>query len=194
MLLSMILACQFLAHDIDDEPIRLRIRSCLRRISGGFVAVFVIWLLCLLTADGWTEDPATGVICAEPHKYLHNLQEMPAVATLLLAGIVAVLWSIGMGWQGKRRAIWFGGAGTVLTVLALLLLAGWNNTAYYPSLTEMQSSLTIRNSSSSEFTLRTMAWVSLFVPFVAAYIAYAWRALTRKPVTRETMRQDDHSY
>lgn len=99
-----------------------------------------------------------------------------------------------MGWQGKRRAIWFGGAGTVLTVLALLLLAGWNNTAYYPSLTEMQSSLTIRNSSSSEFTLRTMAWVSLFVPFVAAYIAYAWRALTRKPVTRETMRQDDHSY
>lgn len=194
MLLSMILACQFLAHDIDDEPIRLRIRSCLRRISGGFVAVFVIWLLCLLTANGWTEDPATGVICAEPHKYLHNLQEMPAVATLLLAGIVAVLWSIGMGWQGKRRAIWFGGAGTVLTVLALLLLAGWNNTAYYPSLTEMQSSLTIRNSSSSEFTLRTMAWVSLFVPFVAAYIAYAWRALTRKPVTRETMRQDDHSY
>lgn len=166
----------------------------LRRISGGFVAVFVIWLLCLLTADGWTEDPATGVICAEPHKYLHNLQEMPAVAALLLAGIVAVLWSIGMGWQGKRRAIWFGGAGTVFTVLALLLLAGWNNTAYYPSLTEMQSSLTIRNSSSSEFTLRTMAWVSLFVPFVAAYIAYAWRALTRKPVTRETMRQDDHSY
>ena len=134
------------------------------------------------------------MICAEPHKYLHNLQEMPAVAALLLAGIVAVLWSIGMGWQGKRRAIWFGGAGTVLTVLALLLLAGWNNTAYYPSLTEMQSSLTIRNSSSSEFTLRTMAWVSLFVPFVAAYIAYAWRALTRKPVTRETMRQDDHPY
>ena len=193
-LLSMILACQFLARDIDDETIRQRLRHRLRRLSGGFVAVFVIWLLCLLLADGWTADPATGTISIEPYKYLHNLQAMPWVAVMLAAGIAAVLGSIIMGWAGRRQAIWFGGTGTVLTVLALLLLAGWNDTAYYPSLADMQSSLTIRNSSSSLFTLRTMAWVSLFVPFVAAYIAYAWRALSRRPVTREEVRQDGDHY
>ena len=193
-LLSMILACQFLARDIDDETIRQRIRHRLRRLSGGFVAVFVIWLLCLLLADGWTADPATGTISVEPYKYLHNLQAMPWVAVMLAAGIAAVLGSIVMGWTGRRQAIWFGGTGTVLTVLALLLLAGWNDTAYYPSLADMQSSLTIRNSSSSLFTLRTMAWVSLFVPFVAAYIAYVWRALSRRPVTREEIRQDGGHY
>lgn len=193
-LLSMILACQFLARDIDDETIRQRLRHRLRRLSGGFVAVFVIWLLCLLLADGWTADPATGTISIEPYKYLHNLQAMPWVAVMLAAGIAAVLGSIIMGWAGRRQAIWFGGTGTVLTVLALLLLAGWNDTAYYPSLADMQSSLTIRNSSSSLFTLRTMAWVSLFVPFVAAYIAYVWRALSRRPVTREEIRQDGGHY
>ncbi|HIW65867.1 MAG TPA: cytochrome d ubiquinol oxidase subunit II [Candidatus Alistipes intestinipullorum] len=193
-LLSIILACQFLARDIDDETIRQRLRHRLRRLSGGFVAVFVIWLLCLFLADGWTADPATGTISIEPYKYLHNLQAMPWVAVMLAAGIAAVLGSIIMGWAGRRQAIWFGGTGTVLTVLALLLLAGWNDTAYYPSLADMQSSLTIRNSSSSLFTLRTMAWVSLFVPFVAAYIAYVWRALSRRPVTREEIRQDGGHY
>ncbi|HIY47968.1 MAG TPA: cytochrome d ubiquinol oxidase subunit II [Candidatus Alistipes faecigallinarum] len=193
-LLSMILACQFLAHDVDDETIRLHIRGCLRRLAGGFVTLFVIWLLCLLMADGWTEDPTTGVISAEPHKYLHNLLEMPVVAAMLFVGVIAVLASIGMGWVGKRRAIWFGGAGTVLTVLALLLLAGWNNTVYYPSTADMQASLTIRNSSSSLFTLKTMFWVSLFIPVVVAYIWYAWRALSRRPITREEIRDGGHQY
>ena len=112
----------------------------------------------------------------------------------LLIGVASVLWSVWLGWRGSRRAVWFGGVGTVLTVLSLLLLAGWNDTAYYPSLADMQSSLTIRNSSSSLFTLRTMAWVSLFVPFVAAYIWYAWRAMNRRPITREEIRGDDHQY
>jgi len=106
--------------------------------------------------------------------------DMPYVAVILLVGVAAVLWSLFLGWHGKRQAIWFGGAGTVLTVLSLLLLAGWNGTAYYPSLTDMQSSLTISNSSSSLFTLKTMAWVSLFIPFVVAYIWYVWGALSRK--------------
>ena len=193
-LLAMILACQFLAHDIDDETIRQRIRNCLRRLAGGFVTLFVIWVICLLMADGWSEDPVTGVISAEPNKYLHNLLEMPVVAGMLVVGVVAVLASIAMGWVGKRRAIWFGGAGTVLTVLALLLLAGWNHTAYYPSTADMQASLTIRNSSSSLFTLRTMFWVSLFIPVVVAYIWYAWRALSRRPITREEIREGGHQY
>lgn len=193
-LLAMILACQFLAHDIDDETIRQRIRNCLRRLAGGFVTLFVIWVICLLMANGWSEDPATGVISAEPNKYLHNLLEMPVVAGMLVIGVIAVLASITMGWVGKRRAIWFGGAGTVLTVLALLLLAGWNHTAYYPSTADMQASLTIRNSSSSLFTLRTMFWVSLFIPVVVAYIWYAWRALSRRPITREEIREGGHQY
>ena len=116
------------------------------------------------------------------------------IGAALLIGVVSVLWSIYSGWRGKRNAVWFGGAGTVLTVLALLLCAGWNNTAYYPSLAEMQSSLTIYNSSSSEFTLKVMSVVSLMIPFVAAYIWYAWRAMNRKPITREEIRGNDHMY
>ena len=111
----------------------------------------------------------------------YNLLAMPYVGIGLLAGVALVLWSIWLGWRGSRKAIWLSGSGTVLTVLALLLTAGWNDTSYYPSLADMQSSLTIYNSSSSEFTLKAMSIVSLCIPFVVAYIGYAWWALSRKP-------------
>ena len=192
-LLAMTLACQYFMNNIDDETILRRAQSRMRLFGVLFVVCFVAWLLALLLADGRAADTA-GTISAEPYKYLRNLLEMPYVTVVLLLGVVSVLWSIRLGWCGSRRAVWFGGAGTVLTVLSLLLLAGWNGTAYYPSLTDMQSSLTISNSSSSLFTLRTMAWVSLFVPFVAAYIWYAWRAMNRRPITREESRGDDHQY
>lgn len=191
-LLAMTLACQYFMNNIDDETILRRAQSRMRLFGVLFVVCFVAWLLALLLADGRAADAAT--ISVEPYKYLRNLLEMPYVTVVLLLGVVSVLWSIRLGWCGSRRAVWFGGAGTVLTVLSLLLLAGWNGTAYYPSLTDMQSSLTISNSSSSLFTLRTMAWVSLFVPFVAAYIWYAWRAMNRRPITREEIRGDDHQY
>lgn len=194
VLLAMVLACQYLMNDLNDETLRTRMRTWLRRLSVGFVVLFVAWLAALLLADGWTADPATGTISVEPYKYLHNLADMPWVAVALVVGIVTVLWSIALGWIGRRRAIWFGGAGTVITVLSLLLLAGWNHTVYYPSLADMQSSLTIANSSSSLFTLKTMFWVSLFVPFVVAYIWYAWRALSRRPMTREEIRQEGGHY
>lgn len=193
-LLAMLLGSQFLAHDLDDETLRGRLRTWQRRLSIPFVALFVAWLAALLVSDGWTADPATGAISTEPYKYLHNLLAMPWVTVTLVVGIVSVLWSLALGWIGRRGAIWFGGIGTVLTVLALLLLAGWNHTAYYPSLSDMASSLTIANSSSSLFTLKTMFWVSLFVPFVVAYIAYAWRALSRRPLTREEIRGDRGHY
>lgn len=192
-LLAMTLACQYFMNNIDDETILRRAQSRMRLFGVLFVVCFVAWFLALLLADGRAAD-AAGTISAEPYKYLRNLLEMPYVTVVLLLGVVSVLWSIRLGWCGSRRAVWFGGAGTVLTVLSLLLLAGWNGTAYYPSLTDMQSSLTITNSSSSLFTLRTMAWVSLFVPFVAAYIWYAWRAMNRRPITREEIRGDDHQY
>ena len=192
-LLAMTLACQYFMNNIDDETILRRAQSRMRLFGVLFVVCFVAWLLALLLADGRAAD-AAGTISVEPYKYLRNLLEMPYVTVVLLLGVVSVLWSIRLGWCGSRRAVWFGGAGTVLTVLSLLLLAGWNGTAYYPSLTDMQSSLTISNTSSSLFTLRTMAWVSLFVPFVAAYIWYAWRAMNRRPITREEIRGDDHQY
>ena len=192
-LLAMTLACQYFMNNIDDETILRRAQSRMRLFGVLFVVCFVAWLLALLLADGRATD-AAGTISVEPYKYLRNLLEMPYVTVVLLLGVVSVLWSIRLGWCDSRRAVWFGGAGTVLTVLSLLLLAGWNGTAYYPSLTDMQSSLTITNSSSSLFTLRTMAWVSLFVPFVAAYIWYAWRAMNRRPITREEIRGDDHQY
>ena len=190
VLLAMTLACQYLMNDIDDATLRERTRNYMRRFSVSFVVLFVAWLVTLLLSDGATAD-ATGLISMEPYKYLHNLLEMPVVAALLLIGVVAVLWSIRLGWQGSRRAIWFGGTGSVLAVLALLLIAGWNQTAYYPSLSDLQSSLTIANSSSSLFTLRVMAWVSLFIPVVIAYIWYVWRALNRQPLTREELRKEE---
>ena len=118
---------------------------------------------------------------------------MPYVGIGLLAGVALVLWSIWLGWRGSRKAIWLSGSGTVLTVLALLLTAGWNDTSYYPSLADMQSSLTIYNSSSSEFTLKVMSVVSLLIPFVAAYIWYAWRALTR-PISEREVEEAEHKY
>ena len=192
-LLTLTLACQYLINDVDDETLRQRARNLMRRTGPVFVVLFVVWLAALLVSDGATAD-AAGRIAMEPHKYLHNLLEMPYVAAVLLVGVVAVLWSIRLGWSGRRSAIWSGGAGTVLTVLALLLTAGWNQTAYYPSLSDLQSSLTIANSSSSLFTLRVMAWVSLFIPFVVAYIWYVWRALNRRPLTRNELHEGGHQY
>ncbi|MCM1151092.1 MAG: cytochrome d ubiquinol oxidase subunit II [Alistipes sp.] len=193
-LLAMMLACQYFMNSVDDELFVERARKRMLLFAVGFVVCFVAWLVRLLFATGYAADPTTGTIAAEPYKYLHNLLEMPYVTVVLLLGVVSVLWSIWLGWCGNRRAIWPGGIGTVLAVLALLLCAGWNNTAYYPSLADMQSSLTIRNSSSSLFTLRAMAYVSLLIPFVAAYIWYAWRAINRRPLTKEELKEGGHQY
>ena len=192
-LLAMALACQYFLNDIADATLAERARRRMIPLAAGFLALFAGWLVRLLTIDGYTAD-AAGTIRVEHFKYWHNLVQMPAVAVLLLAGVASVAWSSRRGSRGRRDAVWFGGGGTVATVLALLLLAGWNDTAYYPSLADMQSSLTIRNSSSSLFTLRTMAWVSLAVPFVAAYIAWVWRAMNRRPLTRDELREGGHQY
>lgn len=193
-LLAMTLACQYLMNCVADAAVVGRARRRMKPLSLGFVVCFVAWFIRLLFVTGYTADPVTGEIRSEPYKYLHNLLEMPGVAVALLAGIVAVLWSIREGWQGRRRAIWFGGSGTVLVVLTLLLCAGWNHTAFYPSLTDMQSSLTIANASSSLFTLRVMAYVSLMIPFVVAYIWYAWRSVNRVPLTRAELDEGEHPY
>lgn len=193
LFLAMTLACQYFMNNIDDRTIHERARKRMAVFAVPFLVFFLTFFVWLLFSDGRAVDTA-GRISIESYKYLHNLLAMPYVAAVLLIGVGAVLWSIFLGWRGRRNAIWFGGAGTVLTVLALLLCAGWNDTAYYPSLADMQSSLTIYNSSSSLFTLKAMSIVSLMIPFVAAYIWYAWRAMNRKSITREEIRGDDHQY
>ena len=192
--LSRVLALHFFLNNLDDETLRLRARRLSCGYSLLFLAAFLAFFGWLLCSDGRAIDPASGTVSIEPYKYLHNLLAMPAVAIVLLAGVAAVLWGLWSGGRnGSRRAIWFSGAGTILTVLALLLLAGWNDTCYYPSLTDMQSSLAITNSSSSLFTLKVMSVVSLLIPFVAAYIWYAWRASTR-PISEREVEEAEHKY
>ena len=192
--LSRVLAFHFFLNNLDDETLRLRARRLSCGYSLLFLAAFLAFFGWLLCSDGRAIDPASGTVSIEPYKYLHNLLAMPAVAIVLLAGVAAVLWGLWSdGRNGSRRAIWFSGAGTILTVLALLLLAGWNDTCYYPSLTDMQSSLAITNSSSSLFTLKVMSVVSLLIPFVAAHIWYAWRALTR-PISEREVEEAEHKY
>ena len=196
LFLSRVLGLLYFMNSIDDETIFARSRRYLKWNAGLFLLFFLPFLLLLLLSEGAAVDPVSGVISVEPYKYLHNLLAMPLVLVALLAGVVGVLWGIGVGiFRGCRCGIWPAGAGTVLTVLALLLTAGYNHTAYYPSLTDLQSSLTIYNSSSSRFTLYVMAIVSILVPFVSGYIWYVWRAMGRKRISEQELQEEgDHLY
>ena len=158
-----------------------------------FVLLFVAFLVRTLFKDGYAVDATTGEVYMEPMKYLNNMMDMWYVGVVLLIGVVMVLYAIVRTIVSKTfvRGIWAGGVGTVLVVLSLMLCAGWNNTAYYPSNADLQSSLTIANSCSSEFTLRTMAYVSFLVPFVLAYIAVVWYKMDRKGIDKAEMKGDD---
>ena len=176
------LACLYFINNIQDDVIRDRGRKQLLYNAIGFLLFFLPYLVRLLLKDGLTEDAITGVISVEPYKYWHNLLAMPWAFALLLIGVLLVLYGLVRGaFQSSFiYGIWYAGIGVVLVVLVLFLIAGFNHTAYYPSLVDIQSSLTITNSCSSLFTLKTMSIVSLFIPFVLAYIAYAWRSLDKK--------------
>ena len=185
MFLAQTLGSHYLINSVDDAVIRSRSARRSLRTAIPTVLFLVIFLISILCATGYRVDPSTGIIYASPYHYLHNLQAMPWLAVVLLIGVVLVLTGVWKGYKEERRAIWFSGSGTILTVFALLLMAGWNDTCYYPSLVDMQSSLNIYNSSSSQFTLTAMSIVSLLIPFVVGYIWYAWRAINRTPITRD---------
>ena len=194
MFLARVLGILYVMNNVNDEDIRSRGSVRLIGAAIPFVILFVTYLVHLLLKDGYAVD-ANGLIVMESNKYLHNLLDMWYILIILLAGIALVLFGIGKTVWSKdyNGGIWPTGIGTVLTVLCLLLIAGWNHTAYYPSTADLQSSLTIGNSCSSEFTLRTMFYVSFFVPFVLAYIVYAWRAIDKKKLDKEEL-GDDHAY
>ncbi len=194
--LARVLGMLYFINNIDDEEIQTRCRKQMLPESVLFLLFFLVFLFHLLLSKGFAVDPASGIVFMEPYKYAFNLIEMPAVLVMLLIGVVGVLWGIGNSLfiPGWKKGIWYAGCGTVLTVLALLLCAGWNHTAYYPSVVDLQSSLTIENSSSSPFTLKVMSYVSLLIPFVLAYIFYAWRALDLRKINSQEMREDNHTY
>ncbi len=192
--LARILGILYIINNVDDEDIRSRGSVRLVGAAIPFVILFVAYLVHLLVKDGFAYTDE-GVIFMEQFKYLHNLLEMWYLLVTLLIGVVLVLYGIGRTITSPKyiSGIWPAGIGTVLAVLALLLTSAWNHTAYYPSTADLQSSLTMVNSCSSEFTLRTMFYVSLLVPFVLAYIVYAWRAIDKKKLTKEEIKTE-HSY
>jgi cytochrome d ubiquinol oxidase subunit II len=196
-------ALLFFINNIDDETIYKRSRSALAWNAAIFLILFLAYLFFLLTKQGFAYDPANPeVTYLVDYKYWKNLIEMPAVFAIFFIGVVLVLAGILLTLlkEGFRKGIWFEGIGVVLTALALFLIAGWNNTSYYPAYNAdmpelINHSLNIRNSSSSPFTLKTMSFVSLLIPFVLAYIVYAWRALDLHKITRKGMLDPDgHNY
>ncbi len=192
--LARVLGILYVMNNVDDKDIRSRVPGRLIGAAVPFLVLFVAYLVHVLLKDGFAYNDA-GRIYMEPYKYLTNFIDMWYLLVVLLIGVVLVLYGIGktIFSKGYIGGIWPAGIGTVLTVLALLLSCAWNHTAYYPSTADLQSSLTLENSCSSEFTLNTMFWVSLLVPFVLAYIIYAWRAIDKKKLTKEEI-QTDHAY
>ena len=194
--LSRVLALLYFINNINDTNIYDRCRSQLRKETIPFLLFFLAFVINLVLTEGFAVDPQSQMVFMQPFKYFINLMQMPIVAAVLLIGVIAVLMGISktIFVKGWKKGIWFTGVGTVLTVLALLLCAGWNDTAYYPSLADLQSSLTIHNSCSSPFTLKVMSFVSLLIPFVLAYIYYAWRALDLRKIDSKEMGESHHAY
>lgn len=193
--LARVLAILYFVNDIDDEPIRSRGNKQLIINALPFLVFFLFFVIRLMFLDGYAYDPQTKEVGMEANKYFHNLIEMPWVLIIFLLGVVGVLAGIGVTLFSKStKGIWFTGSGTVFAVLALFFLAGFNNTAFYPSSFDLQSSLTIENAASSKFTLTIMSYVSLMVPFVLAYIWYVWKSMNKKKMDRSELETEDHMY
>jgi len=196
--LARVLGILYILNSVDNDAIAKRSHKQLWLNAIPFLIFFLAYVFALMINKGFAVEPETGRIYMEPYKYWHNLIEMPVVAILFVVGVLLVLFGIIRPLHKfntcSSQGIWFAGSGTVLTIFALFLLAGFNNTAYYPSTIDLQSSLTIMNSSSSHYTLTAMSYVSLMVPFVLAYIIYAWWSLNRKKITEEEMEEGGHAY
>jgi len=193
--LARVLGTLYFILTIDQEAIVKRSKKQLLYNTVPFLVFFLYFLIWLLLKEGFAVDPETGLVSLEKYKYLHNVLQMPLNTLILLIGVVGVLWGIiSTLFLKKMKGFWFAGVGTVLTVFALFLLAGFNHTAFYPSIYDLQSSLTIQNASSSKFTLVAMSYVSLMIPFVLAYIIYFWRAMNRKKITEQEMQEESHVY
>jgi cytochrome d ubiquinol oxidase subunit II len=196
--LSRVLALLYFMNRIRNSEIMERVKKQLIYNAVPFVLFFLVFAVWLMLSKGFAVNAETGDVFIEPYNYFHNLIQMPVVAVLFLFGVVLVLIGIirpiTCFVKCHDKGIWAAGIGTILTVFSLFLLAGFNNTAYYPSTFDLQSSLTIRNSSSSKYTLVIMSYVSLFVPVVIAYIWYAWKSIDNKKIDIDEMKTETHIY
>ena len=194
MFLAAILGALYVLNNVDDDGIQAQMRRSIKIAIGPFLLFFLGWTAILLCKEGYAVSP-DGAVTLEPFKYWHNLLDMPAVLCMLLVGVVLVLFSLYLGAFSKsRKGIWYAMPGTVLVVMSVFFLAGFNGTAYYPSCTDLQSSLYLDNSCSSYFTLKVMSGVSLLIPFVLAYIAYAWHQMDKKKITAQEIEGTIHKY
>ena len=193
LFLSRLLGSLYVLNNVDDATLRQRCRRQVTVNTVLFLLFFLTFLVRTLLKDGFAYNPASGVIFMEPHKYFNNLVTLWPLLCLFLIGVVLVLFGVIRTVLSKNyiKGIWPAGSGVVLVVLVLFLIAGWNNTAFYPSNADLQSSLTIANSSSSQFTLNVMFYVSLFLPIVFAYIYYAWKQIDRQKITKEEIEQGE---
>ncbi|SFP18760.1 cytochrome d ubiquinol oxidase subunit II [Hydrogenimonas thermophila] len=193
--LARTLASLYFINNINEETIVTRAKAALKRSTILFLIAFLYVAVNLLVMKGYAYDPVTKVVYVEEGKYLHNFLDMPLVLAVFTAGVFLLLTGIFVTlFKKSKKGIWFSGTGTVLTVIALFLILGFNNTVFYPSLSDLQSSLTIENSSGSQYTLVAMSYVSLMVPFVLAYIAAVWRAMDSKKITIKEVEEDPHHY
>ena len=192
MFLAIALGALYLMNNVDHAKLAVQLRRSLGVSFGLFLLFFLVICYHLITMEGFAVD-ASGTVTLEEGKYFTNLMEMPAVLALLLVGAVLLVAGVAMTLLGKefKRGIWLAGPGSILAVMALFMVVGYNHTAYYPSTADLASSLTLANSSSSDFTLRTMAVVSLIIPFVVAYIAYFWRQMDKRSLTTEELNQSE---
>lgn len=195
LFLSRTLGILFILNSIDREQIVSRARKQLWIEAGVFLVFFLFFLIRLMFIEGFAYQPETRLVFMEANKYFNNILQMPLNTIILLIGVILVLWGLFISlFRESIKGIWFSGAGTILTVFSLFLLAGLNQTCFYPSTFDLQSSLTIQNASSSYYTLKVMSFVSLMVPFVIAYIWYAWKAISNKRITEEEMKEESHVY
>ena len=194
--LARILGALYFMNSVDHEEVVRRSQKQVLINTVPFLLFFLYFVISILLKDGFAADPRSGIVSMEEYKYLNNFIAMPIVAAVFLIGVVLVLFGVLKTIFKPKwtKGIWFAGLGTVLTVVGLLLNVGYHNTSYYPSTADLQSSLTIFNSSSSKFTLTVMSIVSILVPFVLAYIIYAWRTMNKKKITIEEVKGDSHSY
>ena len=195
LFLARLLGLLYIINTIDDETLTGAARRKVIASAIPFLAGFLYFVISLLLSEGFAVDPETGTVFMEKGKYLHNFLDMPLVLLVFLAGTSLVLFSLYRTvFTSKSDPVWFAGAGTILVVLSLFLIAGYNNTSFYPSAASLQDSLTIRNASSSHFTLKTLFYISFIIPFVAAYIWYAWRAINRKKIDEKEVSGEGHVY
>lgn len=185
----------YIINTIEDEELDAKVRRKLVFNTLAFVIFFLYFITAIMISEGYAADPDSGIISLEKYKYLHNFIQMPFVLILFLAGVMGVLYGIGISiFTVSSKGIWFTSAGTILVVFSLFLITGYNGTAFYPSSFNLQNSLTLRNASSSQFTLKTMMYVSFLIPIVAAYIWYAWKSINNKRITEEEMKSEGHVY